>query len=81
MVVGEGGGFDDFGGRCGIVAAERLEHAVDKDCHSEDPLKQLYRFTSCYLQGKADMLPLAAFGFEERAGLYSILLTQGCWPR
>ena len=45
---------------------------------SKDPMDQHYRCTSCYLQGKDSMHPLASFGVKDHKQFNHSFLRQGC---
>ncbi len=49
--------------------------------NSTDPMKKQYRCTSCYLQGKKSMHPLARFGVNDHRQFNHRFLRQGCWTR
>ena len=46
-----------------------------------DPMKEKYRCTSCFLQGKQLMHTLAGFGVENQWQFNHVFLKQGCWTR
>ena len=49
--------------------------------NNKDPMKMHYRCTSCYLQGKDSMHPLAKFGVSNQRQFNHRFLRQGCWTR